>query len=433
MSTTPKSFVFFVASLLVLPYATIPLQVLSASSEGISISVTDGRKTIHAGGTLIYALHVSNQSGDTETVDIEFDVPDYTTIISPSNGGELRSGKVYWSNMTMSPNSNVVLNVQVTLVPNIEDGTVLTATAYADDVRSTDTTVIGTSVIPQKSFKVSVTDNKKTVSPTEEITYTATVKNVSNTDEVTDVHFSLSQFVTIVDIDSDARVNNNSVTWYNVELPAGTSKTYVIDGHVERFAAEYYLLTTKLQAGGVTATDLTSVQTNVEDLMNNDDDANDAKIKFSVYPDSTEVLPGGRIRYSVSVRNADSTKVNDLVATVKFDPSVAVLLNAGKAEKVNASTLQWDVPSLAAGETWRTTFELALVDGLPLGTSIPVVSTLKGGSIESITLQSRVAVTSVALIGSLPATGYPMDTLMTFLLMPMAVLAAGIQRKVKAL
>lgn len=432
MSTTPKSFVLLIASLLVLPYATIPLQAFTASPQGVSISVSDGQKTIHAGGTLIYAVHVSNQAGDTETVDVEFDVPDYTTIISPTNGGELRAGRVVWPNLTMSPNSTLTLNVQVTLVPNVPDGTVLTATASADGIRSSDTTIIGTSPIPQNSFRVSITDNKKTITPTQELTYTATVKNVSDKDETTDVHFTLSQFIDIVDIDSDARINNNSITWYNVELPAGTSKTFVIDARVERNAAEYYLLTTKLQAGGISATDLTSVQTNVEDLMNNDA-SEGSKIKFSVYPDSTEVLPGGRIRYTVSVRNADSKKVDDLKATVKFDPTVAVLLSSGKAVKLNASTLEWTVPTLAAGETWRTSFELALVEGLPLGTSIPVVSTLKGGSIESITLQSRVSVTSVALIGALPATGYPMDTLATFLMIPFALLAAGAQRKFRIL
>lgn len=431
--STSKSFILSIISLLVLPYAVVPLQALSASTQGFTISVTDGRNTINAGGTLIYAVNVSLHGNDTETATVQFTLPDYTTIVSPSNGGQLRGGKVVWDNLTMSPNSNITLNVQVTLVPQVPNGTTLRATGTVDGISSTDATVVGTNTIPSKAFKLSITDKLKTVSPTQETTYTATVKNVSSEDVTTDVHVSLGQFVDIVGIDNDAYVNNSSITWFNEKFDAGESKTYVIDAKIERFAAEYFLITTKLQAGGVTATDLTSVQTNIDDLLgdNDNDDESAAKIRFSVTPDSLEVLPGGRIRYNVSVRNAGSETVDDLVATVKIDPSVSILVNAGTAENINASTIKWKVPELSAGETWRTSFELALVDGLPVGTAIPVVSTLSGPSMDSITLQSRVSVTSVALIGTLPPTGAPMDTLATFMLMPMAMLAAGFQRRLK--
>lgn len=429
MSTTPKSLALIVAALLVFPYAAVPLPVFSASSQGFTVTVTDGRQTIHAGGTLIYAITVGLQGNDQKTLDVTFDVPDYATIISPSNGGELRSGKVIWSNLTMSPNTSMTLNVQVTLLPNVKDGTVLTASAIADGVRSTDSTTIGTQSIPQKSFSASITDGRKTISPTQDVTYTATVKNTTGKDEVADVHMSLSHFVTIEDIDPDAYVNNDSITWYNVEFPAGTSKTFVVEGRVDRFAAEYYLMTTKLQVGGTTVSDRTSVQTNIDDLIGNNQE--DSSVRFSVTPDASEILPGGRIRYTVSVRNADTQSIDGLKATIKFDPSVSMLVNAGKAEKVNASTIRWNVPKLSAGETWRTTFELALVDGLPLGTLIPLVSTLQGSSIKEITLKNRVSVTSVALIGDMPATGFPMDTFATFALLPFALLATAVQRKVR--
>lgn len=430
--STSKSFILSIISLLVLPYAVAPLQAIGASTQGFTISVTDGRNTINAGGTLIYAVNVSLHGDDTETATVQFTLPDYTTIVSPSNGGELSGGKVVWDNLTMSPNSSITLNVQVTLVPQVPNGTTLRATGTVDGISSTDTTVVGTNTIPNKAFKLSITDKLKTVSPTQDTTYTATVKNVSSEDVTTDVHISLGQFVDIVGIDNDAYINGSSITWFNEKFDAGESKTYVIDGTIERQAAEYFLITTKLQAGGVTATDLTSVQTNIDDLLgDNDDDDSEAKIRFSVTPDSLEVLPGGRIRYNVSVRNAGNESVKDLVATVKIDPSVSILVNGGTAEKVNASTLKWNVPTLSAGETWRTSFELALIDGLPVGTAIPVVSTLSGPSMDSITLQSRVSVTSVALIGTLPPTGAPMDTLATFMLMPMAMLAAGFQRRLK--
>jgi uncharacterized membrane protein len=430
--STSRSITVFIASLLLVPYALTPLQVFSASTDGISISVTDGRKTINAGGTLIYAVTVSNQSDDQETVSVSLELPDYTTIVSPSNGGELHSGKVLWSNLTLSADTSITLNVQVTLLPTVDDGTVLTATAMADGMTAVDKTTVGTSAVPNNSFHLSLTDGKSTVSPTEDVTYVATVKNTSNVDETVDIHMSLGEFVTIEDIDADAYVNNRSITWFNVTIEAGASETFTVDATIDRFAAEYFLITTKLQAGGVTDTDVTSVQTNVDDLMNSDDDEDDdAEVRFSVTPTATEVLPGGRIRYTVSVRNTGDATLDDLTATVKFDPSVAILVNAGSAQKVDASTIKWNIPNLAAGKTWNTSFELALVDGLPLGTVIPVVSTLQGSSIDSITLQSRVSVTSVALIGTLPATGYPLDTLATFLLLPFAALAAGFQRRLR--
>lgn len=436
MSTTSRSIALFIASMLVLPYAAVPLQVYSAPTQGFTIAVTDGRSVINAGGTVIYAVTVSLYGPNSETSTVEFGVPDYATIVSPSNGGQLRGDKVVWTNLTMSPNSSITMTVQVTLVPGVPDGTVLTATAAVDGIQSTDKTTVGTSVIPYTAFKLSITDGLKTVTPTQDVTYTATVKNVSADKVTTDVLVSLGNFVVVSDVDPDASVSGGSVTWRGVTLEPGASETYSIDGKIDRGAAEFFLITTKLQAGGAMVSDTTSVQTNASDLMAKRDDdeeevENNAKIRFSVTPDAQEVLPGGRIRYTVSVRNADTEKVDGLTATVKFDPSIALLLGLGTAEKVNASTLKWNVPALSAGETWRTSFELALAEGLPMGTSIPVISTLQGSSIDSITLQSRVSVTSVALIGNLPATGYPLDTLATFMLLPFALLSAGIQRKLR--
>lgn len=436
-----RSITLFISGLLLVPYAVLPLQMHSASPDGFTISVTDGRSTIHAGGTLIYAVTVSLQGNDQETVDVALELPDYTTIVSPSNGGELRSGKVVWDNLTMSPGSTMVLNVQVTLLPTVDDGTVLTAIATADGLSSIDKTTVGTVAIPQNIVHLSISDGLRTVTPTQDVTYTATVKNISSKEQTLDVHFSLGKFLTLRDTDPEAYVNNGSITWYGVEIEAGQSVTFTVDATVERFAAERYLITSRLQAGGETKSDLTSVLTNPDDLRDNDEDDDDdnddddthGSVRFSVTPDAAEVLPGGRIRYTVSVRNTGSDTVDHLTATVKFDPSVAILLNSGTAEKINASTLEWGVPALSAGETWRTTFDLALVSGLPIGTAVPVISTLKGQSIDSITLQSRVAITSVALIGALPATGYPLDTLATFLLLPISAFAAGFQRRLRSI
>lgn len=428
MSTT-KYLALFAAVFLVLPYATIPLQAYGATSHsGFTVSVTDGKKNVNAGGSLIYAVSVYNNGNDQDTTNVQLDLPDYTTLVSPSDGGELRNGKVYWSNITMSPNSSMTMTVQVTLVPQIPSGTVLTAVASAGSSSSKDTTIVGAGAIPKTAFKLSVTDGLSTVSPTQNVTYTATVKNVSSSEETADIHLSVGQFVVVTDVDADAYVDGNSLTWYNVTLAPGSSVTYKVSGKIDRWAAEYYLITTKLQVAGMTSTDVTSVQTNAKDLMGNDVQSN-SKIRFSVTPDQQEVLPGGSIRYTVYVRNGSSQAIDGLTATVKFDPSISILTSAGTATKINASTLQWNVPKLNAGETWTTSFELALVDGLPAGTAIPVISTLKGSSIDSITLQSRVSVTSVALIGSMPTTGAGMDTIAALLLIPMAMLAAGFQRR----
>lgn len=385
----------------------------------------------------MYAVTVQNTQSISKTVDIALEMPSYATTVSPDQGGVYAGGVVRWDNIFLSGNQKVTYTVQMNLVPSVPQGTVLRAVASAGGVSSTDTTTVGSVSANQKLFDVSLTDGKSTARPDDLLTYTITVKNLTGDDRITDVRLGLGTFLVFQDSDPASSQNGSTTTWSSVLFPAGTVKTFTVRTDVLRSAPDYYLLTAQAFAGDASATDTTSVLANNgsssrKSSSSSSRSSQSAKLSFSVSPDSSEVIPGGRVRFTLTVRNTGNTTVSDAIVSTRFDSSVVTLIDNGGSVSAGSSAIQWILPPLSAGRTWTTSIMFVVSDTAPNGAAVSLVSTLEGDDIRTVTLDSRTQIAGVTVIGELPSTGFPLDVLALIGVTSVATASALIQHKVRS-
>ncbi len=424
---------------LIAPLASAQSASSSSSNGAVTVSVTDGKTTIKAGDSLIYAITVKAVGAQSQTVDIDFTLPSYVNTVSPDQGGVRLGNVVTWKNINVYPGQSITYTVQVSLLPSIPQGTVLTASALVAGVKATDTTSIGTAGVEQSLYKVTLTDGKSTVKPGESITYKATVTNLTPDTRTTDVRLSLGTFLVLDDADPSASVNGSVLTWTNVDFGPSATKTFTVAADILRAAPDYYLLSSQLRAGDASATDTTSVLANSATSSKKSSSSSSKKsssssaksgttanaaVRFSVTPDTTEVIAGGRIRYTVSVKNTSSETIDEATVTVRVDPSTAVIIDEGNGVR-SGSSIVFALKDVDENETWKGSFVLAAGD-LPNGSTVSVVSTIEGDGIRNQTIDSRTAVGSVAVIAELPTTGSDAVTLVALLLVVLAAVLAVI-------
>jgi hypothetical protein len=380
---------------------------------------------------------VQNTQSISKTVNVALDMPQYTTTVSPDQGGVYAGGVVRWDNVLLSGSQKVTYTVQMNIDPSVPQGTVLRAVASAGGVSSTDTTTVGSVSANQKLFEVSLSDGKSTVRPDDLLTYTVTVKNLTGDDRTADLRLGLGTFIVFQESDPASSQNGSTTTWSSVSFSGNATKTFTVKARVLRSAPDYYLLTAQAFAGDASASDTTSVLANNGSSSRKSSssssrsvrsarsfsDSQNMGVSFSVVPDTAEVVPGGRVRFSLNVRNTGSSTIDDATVQVRYDSSVATLLNNGGGTVVlDASTVRWILPPLASGKTWTTSIILGVNERVPAGSIISLVSTIEGNDIRTITLDSRTQVAGVAVIGELPSTGFPLDLIVLSMI---AIIAGG--------
>ncbi len=419
----------------------------SSSSPAVTVSVTDGKTSIRAGGSLIYAITVKAAGSSSQVVDIEFTMPAYVNLVTADQGGVITGKTITWKGVNLYPGQSIINTVQISLLPSIPTGTVLTGTANVGTVKAADTTTIGTTGATETLYKVTLTDEKSTVKPGDSLTYKATVQNLTPDTRITDVRLSLGTFLIAGDVSPSASANGSVLTWMNVELGPNATKTFTVTADILRAAPDYYLLSSQLRAGDASAVDSTSVLANAQTSSKKSSSTSSKKsasssaksgtsanaaVRFSVTPDTFEVVAGGRIRYTISVINTSTATVDMAAVTVTIDPRTAIIIDEGDGLKQGNSNIIFGVSNLEPGKTWRGSFVLAAAGDLPNGSTISVVSTIQGESIKTQRIDSRTSIGFVSVIAVLPTTGADTVTLFALLLFVCAAISTVIHWSVAA-
>lgn len=89
----------------------------------------------------------------------------------------------------------------------------------------------------------------------------------------------------------------------------------------------------------------------------------------------SEVLPGGRVRITLSVRNVTRETLNTVMLTDRFSPEMieisSPLLDGGI---LNGNQIEWNIPKIYAGKTWTTSFDVIAKDHLVPGDRIVLLA-----------------------------------------------------------
>ena len=125
---------------------------------------------------------------------------------------------------------------------------------------------------------------------------------------------------------------------------------------------------------------------------------------------STEVVAGSRVRVTLSIRNITRHTLHNVHVTDTFSPDmVSIVMPLTNNGVVNGNLIEWNVPTIFAGQTWTTSFEITIKDTVKTGDRILLLA--RASSDENNSKLYPEAWSSVVGIGVayLPQTGKTLD------------------------
>jgi len=126
----------------------------------------------------------------------------------------------------------------------------------------------------------------------------------------------------------------------------------------------------------------------------------------------SEVIPGGNIRFTISIRNITRATLHNVILNDRFNPSSLEILSMTNGGKIDGENMQWTAPEIFAGQTWTTTVEARVKDTLTAGDRIVLLA--HATSDESDAKMYPEAWSSVVGVGIayMPQTGFRYDILL---------------------
>lgn len=407
-----------------------------------TVSITDGKDRISAGGNLLYVIKVTQNAGPIRAMDVFMTLPTYANAVYPDNGGRVVGGRVIWDHVSLSQGEEKIFTIQVNLGQDIPVDTVLTASVQAERAVASDKTTVGVKNT-DAAFRISVTDNRDIVYPGQNLSYTITVKNTSSYSVTSDVSANVSGLNTIDSYSLNPIVNYPTITWKNVEFAANQQKTFTFTAAMNKRVAPYTAARVVAHVGLLTATDttvsrslhgdpvfMTSTQLNSSSRGATSSSSNPSKsVLFRHTSDANDVVRGGTIHYTLYVQNVLLNVIRDGVVSVRFDPSQLTVIDTNGGTLIGDNRIQWKVPVLQPGAVWKLTYTMQVSKTLPAGAVITSVASLNGNDVGTSTLSERVTVANADVLTNLPATGAAFDLLFALLVAPLAFAGTVLQRK----
>ncbi|HLC75721.1 MAG TPA: hypothetical protein VJB82_01190 [Candidatus Peribacterales bacterium] len=104
------------------------------------------------------------------------------------------------------------------------------------------------------------------------------------------------------------------------------------------------------------------------------------KLTISLRADPSSSNPGDTVRYFVSVQNATSGTFYDMLVDSRFDTNLLDILDANGGVATQAG-IQWLIDTLNPGQTWNTSYDVRVDDGIVPGRSVPTTVSLFSGDL----------------------------------------------------
>jgi len=148
--------------------------------------------------------------------------------------------------------------------------------------------------------------------------------------------------------------------------------------------------------------------------------------------DRGEVIPGGHVRYTITVQNTLLHAIRGSVVTDSFNPTYLSVQESGNATTMGNGLLQWRLPDLAPGQVWTASYVLGISKNAPNALSVNNIARITGPDVADASFNERVTITQTGVMTQLPATGAAMDAILAMLMAPLALAAAVAQRRLMA-
>ncbi len=409
-----------------------------------AVSVTDGKEFILPGANNTYTVRVRNISSTAKTTDVHLALPYDSYFVSASDNGVRSSFDVTWKNVTLAPNEQKSFSATIQIDPRIRNNIILRTKAYAGSVNALDQTVARVG-LPYDAIKTSITDGRSMAPAGQVLTYTVRVTNTADIVATSvPVSASLPQYGEFVGATEGGYWDGTNVRWLVLQIAPHDTRTLTYSVRVRADAPMGATLVASIVSPqtGTASRDTTTVGSRLvsDSRIGTSSNSNTSvafgdttNMTFRKTADRGEAVPGGRIRYTLFVRNTMNTALTDGTIVDRFDPQYLTLDTYQHPEALasqNGGNMIWNIPVLQPGESWQTSYVLLVSKNAPTGVNLDNVASIRGTGLSSLSLTETVRTNTSGVLGDFPATGAGMDTILALVMAGMAVLTSGVQRKV---
>jgi uncharacterized repeat protein (TIGR01451 family) len=394
------------------------------AQDRLRVSITDGLEYAVPGQDMLYRVNVKNIGTHAVTTDVRATVSTDVLIGGISNGGE-KDGTytIVWKDVPMEPGQERVLTFDARLYERTADRITITSRASAGIISASDTTTVRIG-LPYEALSISITDDRNEAEIGQILTYTVRVRNAAKyigSDIAVDASLPLySEFVSATE---GGYFDGSNVRWLIIGIAPGSERILQFSVRVRSDAPLGAVLTagavTDGQSGRAVAQDRTTVVRESYEIGR----VNPTML-FRKTADRAEAMPGGQIRYTITVQNTLNHVVSDAVIVDKFDSRYLTLgqYDRGSLIAVSDDRMEWKVPVLKQGEVWQTSYVLSVSPNAPHGLPLENVATIRGADVASASLTERVWTGKAGVITQFPTTGGSWDL---YLLQLLALVALG--------
>lgn len=310
--------------------------------------------------TILYTLQVLNSgpnaAQNTSVVDA---IPAGLTFVanqSNSTCQQMGNDVVCFNSNPLQPNAARSVEIAFAVSANATCGSTVvnqasvSSTTQDPNIANNQSQSVSTTVTcPNPTFAITKTDGRNTAAPEDVLTYNIAVTNTSTVDAsnvtVTDVLPSALLFLTASDNGSHT---NGTVTWNNISIAAGQTKTLTLEAKVLPNTPNQTVLTnTATVNNGPTATDSTTITVN-------------AQPTFTIAKTDGLSLagPGDTLSYTIVVTNTSSVTATS-VSVVDTLPSNVTVTSIGQGGvELSNGTVHWNNLNFSAGESKTLTLEV---------------------------------------------------------------------------
>ena len=414
---------------------TLVEEYVPVSTDNFSVRITDNRDFVQPGERVTYAAKVRNTSDSATTSSVRVHFPTETYFESNSTGGQRDSYTVTWPSVTFAAGEEKLFTVTASIDPKAHDRGAIRARVSVGTAVSDDTTIVKVG-LPYNAITTAISDGLSSAEKGQNLTYRITVHNSDNDVVGTNigVDAALPLYGEFVSANDNGYFDGSNVRWLVVNMAPKETRVLTFTVRIRPDAPVGAVLTASAVADGVTG----SVSRDTTDVVEESNEVSSFErenrdILFRKTADRQEAFPGGSIRYTLSVRNTLDHVISDAIITDRYDDASLTLSTYDMPENLidqASGTMRWKVPVLQPGESWQTSYVLAVAPHAKPGMVLENVATIRGADLDNLSLTQKVTMARAGVIGALPQTGADMGALAGLLGAAIAMGSAYMQRKI---
>jgi len=413
---------------------TLVEQYQPVAQDRYRVYITDGLEYALPGQELFYVVKVKNIATYATVTDVRATMP-YDALFETMSDGGIRDNNttVVWKDVPFNPGEQREFAFTARLDQRATDRLVIRARASAGTINNTDQTVVRIG-LPYDALTATITDQREEAELGQILTYTVRVQNRAKYIGA-DINVGASmplyaEFVSATEGGSFDGAGN--IRWLVTGIAPAGERILQYSIRVRSDAPLGAVLTAGVTTDGASGNAVAQDRTTVvrESL---EIGYVPPELLFRKVADRGETMPGGVIRYTITMKNTLSHVISDAVIVDKFDSRYLSLSQFDRQSLIGVSSdrMEWKVPVLKPGESWQTSYTLAVSESAPHGFPLENVATLRGADVSSASLTQRVWTGKAGVITQFPTTGAAFDGYLLGLLALMALGTAGSQLGLK--